>query len=183
MILIAVAHRADAQDQQGQRPIVHPELGRVGGLVQRRVGKPPRSRRTARQNADVQQDSADWHHPIPEGVQSRESHVARAHLQRDDIIRQAEEHRHHDEKDHRRAVHGEQLIEGIRGDQLVVRDRQLQPDEKRLESGNHEEDQPREHVENPPSLVIHRGNPRDAPVHLLLEREHRRMGRGGTAEG
>ena len=53
----------------------------------------------------MQQDAAKWHQPDTERVQARESHVVGADLQRQNVVHDAEEHRHRDEKNHRGAVH------------------------------------------------------------------------------
>ena len=81
----------------------------------------------------MQQNAAKGNEPETERIQARERHVARADLQRHDVVGQAEEHRHRDEKDHRRAVHREHHVVSVRLQQRVVRDRQLEPDEQRFD--------------------------------------------------
>ena len=166
------ADRSDPEDEEGERPVIHSGLRRVGGLTQRRVGEPAHRRRAARQETEVQQNAAKRNEPETKSVQAREGHVARADLERHDIVGQAEEHRHGDEKNHRRAMHGEDHVVGVRLQQGIVRHGQLQPDEQRLDSAEDEEDQPRHHVKNADPLVIDGGEPRHLPMLPLFRRQN-----------
>ena len=112
----------------------------------------------------MQEDATKGNEPETESVQARERHVARADLERHDIVGQAEEHRHRDEKDHRRAMHGEDHVISVRMQKGVVRHSQLQPNEQRFDPAEDEKRQPRHHVENADPLVIDRGEPRHLPM-------------------
>src|SRR4029077_6571880 len=103
----------------------------------------------------------------PKSVQARERHVACADLQWQDVIYEAEQRRHGDEENHRRAVQGEKLVEGVRMEKVVVRHCKLQADEKRFDSADDEEDQSGQHVENGDALVINGGKPCESVVRAL----------------
>ena len=158
------ADRADPENEKRERPVIHAGLRRVRRFTQRRVGEPSHGRRAARQETEVQQNPAKRNEPETESVQARERHVARADLERDDIVGQAEEHRHRDEKNHRRAVHGEDHVISVRMQKRVVRHGQLKPNEQRFDPAEDEKDQPRHHVEDADPLVIDRGKPRHLPM-------------------
>ncbi len=120
----------------------------------------------------MQQNAPKRNEPETKSVQTWESHVARADLERQDIVGQTEEHRHGDEKNHRRAMHGEDHVVVVRLQQGIVRHGQLQPNEERLDSGKDEEDQPRHHVEDADPLVIDGGEPRHLPMLPLFRRQN-----------
>ena len=61
-------------------------------------------------------------------------HVARADHQRDKIVAEAEENRHADEEDHGGAVHGEQAVEDLRRDEVIVGNGELNAHQQRLRS-------------------------------------------------
>ena len=48
--------------------------------------------------------------PVAERVQPRERDIARADLERHDVIEERGDERHDREEDHRRAVHREELV-------------------------------------------------------------------------
>src|SRR3546814_9054154 len=54
-------------------------------------------------------------HPEAEIVEERKTDVARADLERDDIIHQPGDERHRDEEDHDHAMRGEDLVIMVRG--------------------------------------------------------------------
>ena len=166
------ADRSDAEDKERERPIIYSGLRRVSGLTQRRVGEPSHRRRAACQETEVQQDPAKRNEPEAESIEARESHVARADLERHDVVGQPEEHRHGDEKNHRRAMHREDHVIGVRMQQGVVRNGQLQPNEQRFDPADDEENQPRHHVENADPLVIDRGEPRHLPMLPLFRSQN-----------
>ena len=107
----------------------------------------------------VEDDPAGEQQPVGEGVQAREGHVARADHQRQEVVAQAGHHRHDEQEDHRRPVHREQLVVGLRSDQVVVRDAQLQAHQQRLDPAEQEEHEGRDHVQDPDLLVVGRGQP------------------------
>ena len=89
----------------------------------------------------------------------RESHVARADHQRHQIIREAEQHRHAHQEDHGRAVHGEQLVEGLRRDEMIVRDGQLDAHDRGFQAADHQEQDAVDDVHQAELLVIDRDDP------------------------
>ena len=67
--------------------------------------------------------------------------------------------RHQEEEDHDDAVHGEQLVVRIGGDEIRLRRQQLQPNEACERSTNKEEERNRDEVEHRDTLVISREQP------------------------
>src|SRR6266404_643341 len=138
-------------------------------LAQRCVREPADCGSPAGEHAKVQKNSTKRHAPETKGIETRESHVARADLQRQDVICEAEHYRHDDEKDHRRAVHGEELIERVGLEKVVVRHDELEADEQRFGAADYKEDQSGQHVENSDALMINGGKPRE-PIMCALGR-------------
>jgi len=109
------------------------------------------------------------------GVEAGERHVPRADHQGHEVVGEAEHERHGDEEDHRRAVHGEDAVEGLRRDEVVVRADQLDPHDGRFDPADHQEEQRVDDVEQADALVIDGGHP-------LLEPVEERL-RGGLGPG
>jgi hypothetical protein len=126
-------HRRDAEDLQAQEPEVDSGAGRVvlGGQVG--VPEPADVRRGPGQQARVQEQPAREEDPVGERIQSRERDVARADQERHHIVEERRVERHDRQEDHRRAVHREERVVGVGAHDGVVRDRQLEPDQQRLE--------------------------------------------------
>jgi hypothetical protein len=118
-------------------------------------------------------DSESGGYPV-QRVQLRERHVPRADHERHEVVAEAGEDRHDDEEDHCRAVHGEELVVAIPGDDVLLGGCQLEADQERQETCDREEHEARDDVEDPDPLVIRRRQPaRDAS---LLPVERRRAG-------
>src|SRR3954465_3383875 len=75
---------------------------------------------------EVEQQRSKYKHPVAEGIQTWERHVARADHQRHEIIAKSRNYWHAHQKDHRRPVHGEETIEDFRFQKRVVRYGKLQ---------------------------------------------------------
>src|ERR1043166_3871825 len=103
----------------------------------------------------MQKNSAEWLAPIAKSVQARKRHVTRAELQWQDVIYEPKQQWHGNEENHRCAVQGEKLVERVRRNQVIVRHRQLQADNKRFDSTDDEKKEAGQHVENTDALVIH----------------------------
>src|ERR1051325_6815530 len=107
----------------------------------------------------MQKNSAEGLAPIAKRVQTRERHVTRADLQRQDVIYEPKQQRHGNQENHRCAVQGEKLVERVGRKQVIVRDGQLQADEKRFDSTEDEKEETGQHVENTDALVVHSCKP------------------------
>ena len=112
---------AEAADHDAQNPIISAVPFRECLAGERSISEPADIRSApgashsfAANETEVEQQSAKHTQPEAERVEPREGQVARADHQRHKIIREAEDYRHPDQKYHRRAVHGEQLIEHLR---------------------------------------------------------------------
>ncbi len=135
-------------------PVVGPVRRAERRLAERRVAEPARRRRAAGEQAEVQQEPAEREEPVAHRVQAREGHVARADHERHEVVGEADERRHHDEEDHRRAVHREDLVVGVGREEAPVRARELQAHEERLDAADGEEEERRQEVEDADALVI-----------------------------
>ena len=150
--------RGDPRQVDQVDPSVLAAARRVEHAGKRRVARPAGFRRVP-EDRGVEDEPARQQQPEGERVQAREGHVARADHQRHEVVRQAGEHRHDEQEDHRRPVQREQLVVGLGGDQRVVRRAQLQAHHQRLDAAEAEEHERRDHVHDPDSLVIGRGDP------------------------
>ena len=122
--------------------------------VQPELAAPP-----LREEAREDDEPAEEEEPVRERVQARERHVPRADHQRHEVVPEAREDRDDEEEDHRRAVHREELVVGVLGDEVVVRLRELGPHEQRHQAGREEEEERRDDVEDPDPLVVDRRQP------------------------
>ncbi len=121
--------------------------------------EPAGVRHAAEERAGVQEQPAQQEHPEAVGVQTRERHVARPDHQRDQVVEERRRHRHHEQEDHRDAVHREDLVVLIGVQQRVVGLGQLAADQQRLEPADDEEEERDEPVHQSDLLVVHRGEP------------------------
>src|SRR5262249_25970591 len=119
------------------------------------------------ENAKMQKNSAKRLAPITKSVQARKRHVTRADLQRQDVIYKPKQQRHGNEENHRGAVHGEKLVEGVGGKEMIVRHGQLQTEQKRFDSADDEKEKAGQHVEHADALVIHSRKPGELIVSAL----------------
>ena len=126
----------------------------------RGVGEPAAVGTAAEDPRRAQEQSANEEAPEAERVEARERHVAGAHLQRDEVVREgrAEGHRH--QENHGDAVHCVDLVVGLGAEQRPVGAGQLDADEQRFDAADEEEHQPRRAVHDADLLVIDRGHPR-----------------------
>jgi hypothetical protein len=127
----------------------------------------------------VEQEPAEGKEPVAHRVQAWERHVARADHERHEVVSEADQGRHHDEEDHRRAVHREELVERLRSDERVVRDRELQADDERLGPADGKEEERGEEIEDADPLVVDGRRPGKGVVVLGRVRVDGRGGRRG----
>ncbi len=104
--------------------------------------------------AEVQQETGKGGDPEAEGVQSGEGHVARADHQRDKIVSHAEEDGHSHEEDHGGAVHGEELVEDLRRDEVIVGEGQLNAHQDRFKASDDQKEEGVDDVHQPDFFVI-----------------------------
>ena len=154
--------RAEDRARAGQVDEVDPRVGPVAGDVgprgERGVRRPARLRGTE-EHRGVEHGSAGEVEPIRQRVEPREGHVARAHLQRHEVVREARPQRHDHEEDHRGAVHREHLVVDLWGQQRVVGLGELGAHQQRLDSPERHERERRDQVEHADPLVIGRAHP------------------------
>ena len=89
----------------------------------------------------MQEQPAEREEPVAHGVETRERHVARADHQRNEVVGEADQRGHHDEEDHRRAVHGEDLVVRVGREDVPFGTRELEADEERLDAADGEEEE------------------------------------------
>jgi hypothetical protein len=86
-----------------------------GELRERRIRVPARRARPARREpARVEDDPAEQEEPVRERVQARKAMSRAPIISGHEEVAEAGEDRHDDEEDHRRPVHGEHLVVGLR---------------------------------------------------------------------
>ena len=152
---------ADGPDDDAHRPEVDAQaLGLVRLLGQRRIARPACIQRATREEAAVVQDDRHRHEPEPEQVDAREGHVARPDHDRHHVVRDAGQEDGDEEEDHRHAVRRDDLVVGLRVDDLQVRLRQLEADDQREDPPDHEAEDACDHVHDPDQLVVGRRQPK-----------------------
>ena len=159
-------HTADATHQQAQDPVVGAMAAGEGALCQRRIRKPAHVRCRAgpcqplpSQVAKVEQHTAKQRQPEPKGIQAWEGQITGPDHQGDEIVGQAQDDRHPEEKDHRRPMHGEQAVEHFWRHHLMVGKRQLPAHNRRCQPSQHEEQQTAADIHDPQTLVIDGDHP------------------------
>ena len=153
---------AQTGDDQAHDPQVTTGPGAVDGVGERGVGRPAEVGRAAGGDEAGHADQpAEQEQPEREGVQPRERHVGRADLQRQHQVGEAEDDRGRIKQQHDRAVHGEQLVELLVGQELQTRSGQLGPHQQRHQPADEEENKAGDDVHDPDQLVIGGG---DQPV-------------------
>ena len=160
------ADGADAAEEDGEGPIVGAVAGREDLCGERSVGEPADVGRGARgveaaaaDVAEVEQQAGEGGDPEAEGVEAREGHVARADHQRDKIVAEAEEDGHAHEEDHGGAVHGEELVEDLRRDEVIVGHGELNAHQDRFEAGDDQKDERVDDVHQADLFVVDGGQP------------------------
>ena len=134
----------------GERCIGEPaHVGRVPGAI-----KPVPSDET-----EVKKQPSESGEPEAQGIQPRKGHVAGANHQRNQISAEAKYEGHGDEKNHGGAMHGEHAIEHFGRNEMVVRDDELYPHDRRFDAAHDEEEERVEDVENPELLVVDGDDP------------------------
>ncbi len=157
-------HGADAEHDERDGPVVRAVVdARERSLAEGRVAEPADVRRAAREPAEVQEKTAERKEPVGHRVQAWERHVARADHEGHDVVGESRERGHHDEEDHRRPVHREDLVVRLGRQEVRARDGQLQAHEQRLAAADEEEDERRPQVEDADALVIGRADPFEPP--------------------
>ena len=157
MMLIEPMIELGAQDVHREDAGVH---RRAHLQRQRRVERPAGGRRAAghEERADQHERRRDQQ-PEAEVVHARERHVGRADLQRDHPVREADEGRHDRAEHHDQAVHGGELVEQLRVDELQAGLEQLGADQQRQHAADHQHGEREQQVQRADVLVVGREHP------------------------
>ena len=149
--------RADAGDLQRPDVVVDAHVRTVVDAGKRRIREPARAGELADEQRDHHQRRARRGHPEAEVVEERKSHVARADLQRHDVVHEAGDQRHGDEEDHDHAVRGEDLIV-VMGVEVALRTaerhRLLQSHHDGVGKAPQQHDEAEDHVHDADALVV-----------------------------
>ncbi|MDF9791571.1 hypothetical protein M2440_002272 [Methylorubrum extorquens] len=139
---------------------------------------------------DHDRGRAGHRHPEREVVQEREGDVARADLQRHDVVHQAGDERHRHEEDHDHAVGGEDLVVVVRRQEALVgaeRDRLLRAHQQRVGKAAQQHHERQDDVHDADLLVVDRGQPvapeRTPEAEIGNGGDHRDPGHGDACEG
>ncbi len=111
------------------------------------------------EKTEIQEETAQRRHPEAERIEPGKRHIASADHERHQVVRESENQRHGNEKDHRRSMHGEHAVENLGRNKVVVRPDKLQAHDSGFDPAQDKKDRPVQNVEDPKSLVIHRRNP------------------------
>ena len=112
--LMAVAMVPTPMPSKRKRPVIEPIPRRVSLFTERSVTEPARARRMSGNKAEVEKKAAEQEDPKAEGIQPRQCHIAGADHERRQIVRETKQKRHDDQENHRRTVHREDLVVGLR---------------------------------------------------------------------
>ncbi|WPE19325.1 hypothetical protein ShzoTeo12_04890 [Shinella zoogloeoides] len=154
--------RADARHLQAPYVIVDPDAGTVVRARQRRIGQPAGARELADEQRHHNDDRAGRRHPEGEVVEEGEGDVARADLQRHDIVHEAGDEGHRHEEDHDHAMGGEDLVVVMRRQialAAVEGDRLLDAHHDRVGKTAQQHDDGEDDVHDADLLVIDRREP------------------------
>ncbi len=162
--------RGDAGQVDEEDPRVLAPARRVLDARQGWVA-PPAGLRRVPEDRRVEDDPARQQQPVGERVQTREGHVPGADHERQEVVAEARPDRDDEQEDHRRPVHGQQLVVVLAGQDRVVRLGQLDAHEQRLDPAEHEEHERGDQVEDPDLLVIGGRDPIDPPLGLTRPRD------------
>ena len=178
--------RPDERGEPGEVDQVDPSVLAAGGgeegVGERRVAGPTGFRGVP-EDRGVEDDPAGQQQPEGERVQARVGHVARADHQRQEVVGEARHHWHDEQEDHRGAVHREQLVVGLGGDEVVVGHPELQADHQRLGAAEDEEHEREDHVHDPDALVVGGRQPAREAALLALDAVGDYLGCGGGVGG
>ena len=124
-------------------------------ISQRHVHGPAEvSRTTWGYEAQQHHGAAQQGNPEAEGVQTREGHVRRTNLQRQDVVTKAPHDWGRKQQQHHGAVHGEQLVELLIGQELETRGEQLRADQQCHKATEEEEAEGHDQVHDAQLLVV-----------------------------
>ena len=113
----------------------------------------------AKNRREIEKHARKQISPIREGVQARKCHVARADHERHKIDRKSGENGRRIPEDHGCAVHGKDLVVGLRRQKRHIGVGQLQAHQQRLEAANDQEDKGSDEITNAQFFVIDGGEP------------------------
>ena len=150
----AHAGGADAND-----PHVRADARGVDAVSQRHVHGPAEvSRATRGEEAGQHDETTDGGDPETKVVQTREGHVRRADLQRQHEVGKAPHNRGREQQQHDGAVHGEQLVELLVGQELQTRSEKLRAQQQGHEATEEEEAEGHDDVHDAQLLVVGGGD-------------------------
>ena len=112
------------------------------------------SRTTRGDKAQQHDDTAEQGNPETKGVQTREGHVRCADLQRQDVVTKAPDNWRSKQQQHHSAVHGEQLVELLIGQELQTRGEKLRTDQQCHKATEEEEAEGHDQVHDAQLLVV-----------------------------
>ena len=104
--------------------------------------------------AEIEKQATESGHPETESIQTRKCHVPRPNHQWDEVVGESEHDGHDHEEDHGRSVHGEQPVEHLGRNKIVVRTDELNADDHRLDPADQQKQQGINDVQNAQPLVI-----------------------------
>src|SRR5699024_3247609 len=144
----------DTTDTDTHDPQVRAQTRGVNSVCQWLVHGPAEVSRAARgEEAGQHQDTTGGGEPEAEGIQTREGHVRCTNLERNDVVSEAEHHRGAIQQQHDGAVHGEQLVELLRGQELHARVKQLKTNKQGHEATDKEEGEGHHQVHDAQQLM------------------------------
>ncbi len=144
----------DTGDRETHDPQVGAHSRRVHLAVQWRVGEPAEGRGAVRgQEPEDHRQAAEQEEPVGHRVQPRERHVRRADLQRHQEVRERERQWGGEHEQHQCAVQREKLVVLLVGEVLQPRAGEFRPHHHGQDTGEEEEPERRDGVQDGDVLV------------------------------
>ncbi len=145
----------DTGSAHADNPHIRADARGVDTISQRHVHGPAEVSRTTWGNeAQQHDDAAQQGNPEAEGIQTREGHVRRTNLQRQNVVTKAPHNWGCKQQQHHGAVHGEQLVELLIGQELETRGEQLRADQQCHKATEEEEAEGHNQVHDAQLLVV-----------------------------
>ena len=151
---------AGDEDRRGRGDDVGVEIVRG-----ERRGEGPAGIDSAQHQRGQGQCAADYIEIPTEQIDLGEGEVARAdHHGDQEIAQRCGNRRHQKQEDHDDAVHGEELVVGVRGDEVGLRREEFQPDEAGKRAADEEEKRDRDQIQDRDALVVAGEEPTEQAV-------------------
>ena len=160
------ANAAEPRNKQAESPKIGAVSERKCPCCEWSICEPTHVRRAAgtvqtvtADETEIEKQAAEGGEPETKGIEAGKGHVSRADHQREEVIAETKKDGHGDEKNHGGAMHGEHLVEELRGNEMIVRNDELNTHDGGFNATDHEEQDGVEDIQEAETLVVNGGDP------------------------